>query len=115
MLTAITFTSCYYDNEQDLYPQSQLCDTSAVTYSGTIVPMLQQHCLKCHNNTNAPALGGNIRLENYVQVKNAVVNGSFAGSIIHSNQYKPMPPDYRLSQCLILKTQWWIAHGSPQN
>src|SRR5450759_293871 len=60
------FVSCYYDNEEALYPVlNNLCDTTNVTYSGTIFPILNNSCLGCHS---VPATGGSILLSTYAEI-----------------------------------------------
>jgi hypothetical protein len=68
-ITAAVF-GCYYDNEEYLYPQlNTVCDTVSVTYSVSVKSVLKQNCLSCHSNNTAASLGGNIKLENYANVK----------------------------------------------
>jgi len=48
------FGSCYYDNEENLYPELQQdCDTSNINFAGGIQPMLAANCFSCHSNANA--------------------------------------------------------------
>ena len=48
--------SCYYDSEEALYPViNSACDTTNVTFSGTIVSLLANNCLSCHSNATAAA------------------------------------------------------------
>ncbi|MCK4663622.1 MAG: hypothetical protein KAT68_12200 [Bacteroidales bacterium] len=106
-------TACYYDNEEDLYPVSlNTCDTINVTYNGTIVPLLNNHCLSCHSNILAPSLGGNIPLENYNDVKETAIEGSLYGSISYNPDYSSMPIDYKLDECTIKKVKIWIENGA---
>ncbi|HNW53110.1 MAG TPA: hypothetical protein PKN21_02525, partial [Bacteroidales bacterium] len=48
---ALTLGGCYYDNEEDLYLGSSGCDTTNVTYSGTVVPVFAGYCNSCHSSS----------------------------------------------------------------
>jgi hypothetical protein len=54
--TSLFLTSCYNDNEEDLYPAGA-CELTAVTYATTIKPIMQASCAMagCHNNATASA------------------------------------------------------------
>lgn len=109
--------SCYYDSEEYLFPElSSGCDTSNVTFSTTIQPMLQSYCYSCHSNSNASGSGAGIKLENYSDVKAMADNGRLLGSISHENGYSPMPKGgSKLSDCKITQTQVWIENGAPND
>lgn len=112
-VTAI-LTSCYYDNEDLLNPGNGTCDTNAVTYNGTVVPLLQSGgCLGCHSG-GAPS--GNISLSTYNSVKAAALNGKLYGAINHSPGFSPMPQGgNKLNNCNISKIKAWIDAGSINN
>ena len=66
----LSFSSCYYDVEEELYPEID-CDTQGVTYSGTIQPLLSENCLVCHSaavNTAGITLEGYDKLNAYPEV-----------------------------------------------
>jgi hypothetical protein len=111
----LSFASCYYDNEEALYPSiSSSCDTTNVTYSGSVAPVLRNNCLSCHSNTAAASYGNNIRLENYadVQARAAAV----LGSVRHTGTYSPMPKNGgKLIECSILKLDIWVRNGMLNN
>jgi hypothetical protein len=89
------------------------CDTLNVTYSGTIVPLLQSNCIGCHNNTSA---GGNINLTNYSGVLAVALNGKLFGTVNHDAGYSAMPKGgNKLPQCQIDEIRIWIAAGAPNN
>lgn len=110
------FSSCYYDNYEDLYPiriDWSSCDTSNITFTGKVWPLIQQNCVSCHNNSSSL---GNVSLEGYDHVSIYAQNGTLLGSIRHSAGYKPMPKDaYKLSECSILLISKWIDSGFPNN
>ncbi len=108
-------TACYYDSEEDLYPRlQQACDTSQVTFSGSIVPMLDNHCWACHSNASAPAFGNNIALEDYADV--AAATEAVMGAIRHESPWSPMPKNSaKLDACLISQFEIWVRDGAIEN
>ncbi len=115
VLILLVPASCYYDSEEALYPSlSSGCDTTAVTFSGKIAPMLANNCLSCHSNATAAGAGNGIRLEIYADVKNRA--SAVAGSIKHTGTYSPMPKNGgKLNTCLINQFDIWIRTGMPEN
>jgi len=111
-----SFSACYYDSEEDLYPPADNgCDTTQVTFAMSVIPILEDNCYACHSNANA-ALSGNVRLEEYNDVMIQVTNGNLLGSITHSTGFLPMPQGApRLDDCRIAIIQQWIESGSPDN
>jgi len=115
-VTILSFTaSCYYDNEEALYPSlSSSCDTTTVTFSGKIAPMLANSCLSCHSNAVAAAAGNNIRLQDYADVFSKTA--AIAGSIKHTGTYSPMPKNGgQLNDCSITLFDIWVRALAPNN
>lgn len=108
----LSLSSCYYDNEELLYPSTP-CDTTS-TFSSRIAPMVQQECASgCHEGAN-PSAG--VPLTSYAEIKAIVDNGSFAGSLDGSNGYSIMPKGTSgLSPCDIAAVNRWIASGALNN
>ena len=115
LLIILIAGSCYYDSEEALYPVlGSGCDTTAVTFSGEIAPMLANNCLSCHSNATAAGAGNGIRLENYSDVKSRAT--AISGSIKHTGTYSPMPKNGgKLNTCLINQFDIWIRSGMPEN
>jgi hypothetical protein len=89
------------------------CDTLNVTYSGTIVPMMQSFCIGCHNSVSP---GGNILLNSYAGVQTVALNGKLFGSVNHSYGYYAMPKNSsKLPQCMIDEIRIWVNSGAPNN
>ena len=105
--------SCYYHKEDLLYGNIA-CDTSNVTYSGTITGIIHNYaCLTCHGGT-API--GSFNLETYAEVKAKVTDGRLFGAINHTSGYIPMPQAVgKMSPCDINKVKAWIDAGAPNN
>ena len=107
------FQACYFDKEELLYPSGNKCDTTNVTYSGTVAPIMEISCNGCHGGAD-PFAG--IRTENYEDLKIIVDNGRLWGTIIHDPQYSAMPKDRpQLSDCSLLQIETWIDNGALNN
>jgi hypothetical protein len=115
----VLLAGCYYDNEEELYPGGTGdCDTTNVTYSGTIFPVINDNCIACHSGS-APQ--GNIRLENYSMISAQAAipagqAGSLYGAISHDPGNSAMPKNgTQLPDCTIKKIKVWIDSGRPDN
>ena len=110
-------SACYYDNEEFLYPQvNNTCDTTNITFSKSIVPILANNCLSCHSNASAAGLGANVKLENYADVKVYADNHKLFGSINQSAGFFAMPlGSPKLDDCKIKTVRLWINAGAPNN
>ncbi len=108
----LMLSSCYYDNEEELYEYYNLqntCDTSVVSFATDIMPMIQGNCVSgCHV---AGGTGVGI-FENYAEVKAKVDNGSMNNRVV---VVRDMPPANALTDCQILQMQAWILNGAPNN
>ena len=92
---------------------STACDTSNVTFSQTVWPVIQNKCTGCHSG-GSPS--GGIRLENYNDVSVVAANGKLFGSINHDAGFVPMPfNSSKLPQCEIDQIEIWINDGYPNN
>ncbi|MBK9639460.1 MAG: hypothetical protein IPO63_17275 [Bacteroidetes bacterium] len=110
-LLTLLFSGCYYDVEEELYPNNGVCDTSNITYALTIAPMMNSSCNSCHSGS-APS--GNIDLSNYANVKLYVDDGSLYGSMSHDPNWSQMPQGgNKLDDCTLLKLKMWIDKGAP--
>jgi hypothetical protein len=106
------FVSCYYDNEEALYPNlNGSCDTTNVTFSTTIQTMLNDNCYSCHSDANA-AFGGNVHLQAATDV---IANTSKIAVAIKRTGNFPMPPAGKLNSCAISQFDIWVRNGSPNN
>lgn len=107
--------SCYYDNEEALYPDlGNNCDTTNITFSGTITTILANNCLSCHSNTTAASSGNNIRLESYGDV--TAKASAISGSINQTANFVPMPKNGgKIKACSITQFDIWVRKGAPNN
>jgi len=108
----IGFTSCYYDNEEELYPSVITCDTITVSYSSTIAPILTGNCNGCHSSASS---GGGILLNTHAQVSIYALSGLLYGVVSHTSG-SPMPKGgNKIDNCSIAKIKKWAAAGAPNN
>jgi uncharacterized membrane protein len=116
----IGLTGCYYDTEEELYPDSgsTVCDTVSVSYANDIVPIVSSKCSNpsCHAGVNAAA---GIPLETYAGVK-AYLDADkalFISSIIWDGNASNMPKgaSAKMSDCNINTIRAWINNGYPNN
>ena len=102
-------TGCYYDNEEYLYG---ICDTSNVTFSKDIKPIMDANCINCHN-------GGTINLTNYngvmVKVNDSTLYKAISYAYTGANSSKNMPSAGKLDDCSINKVKAWIDQGALNN
>jgi hypothetical protein len=113
IMLLVVMQSCYYDNEEDLYPTQPECDTVDVSYSQQVWPIINQNCTGCHSG-GAPQ--GNVALENYDDVVISANNGSLLGVIKHEDGWSPMPKGGgKLSDCNIAIIESWVNDGTPDN
>jgi hypothetical protein len=112
LLLLLANTACYKDNEQTMYPSN--CNTTNVTFSQTISPIINNNCVSCHSGgINA---SGGLNLTNYDEILVVVNNGKLLGSIRHDAGFKEMPQGSSpLSDCSISQVDAWITQGALNN
>lgn len=112
-IISLFFVSCYYDNEEVLYPSFNApCDTiNPVTFSGTIQPMIQNSCslINCHSG---PSPSGNVPLGSYSDVATIAANGLLIKALKGTGVIK-MPPGGKLKDCSISQIEIWIRKEMP--
>lgn len=112
ILGVLLCTGCYYDVEEVLYPTDD-CDTTAVSYSNDVLPVLQDQCYGCHSGS---VLSGNVDVEGYDNVKSLVDNGKLLGVVRHDSGFSPMPQGApQLPDCEIAQMEAWVQDGAPDN
>jgi hypothetical protein len=99
----------------DVLAGAAICDTSAVSYTNDVVPILQEYCYGCHG-TNVSAAGGGIILEGYGNLANYANNNQLSGDISAASGYTPMPYGKpRLPSCQLYKILAWVNQGINNN
>jgi hypothetical protein len=112
MIFVIFIVSCYYDNQEALYPTlSSSCDTTNVTYSLTLVPILSSNCTGCHG-VSSPS--GSISLTSYSNVQTVAASGLLMNAL-KGKGVLIMPPSGAISACRINQFQVWINKGMLNN
>ncbi len=92
---------------------STACNTTNVTFSAAVRPMLETYCNGCHGGSSPL---GNVDYNTYNGVKATVTNGKLLGSIKHNFGFSPMPQNAsQLSACNISIIEAWINAGAPNN
>ena len=106
VLSIIIITSCYYDSEEALFPDTK-CDTSNITYSGKIKSLMDSYCISCHAS-QVPIL----------TTYDAVSSNSdrIYGDMAHLPGYDWMPKNSSttIDTCLIKQFDIWRKNSKPQ-
>ncbi|TVR84642.1 MAG: hypothetical protein EA409_00515 [Saprospirales bacterium] len=111
-IVLLFFVSCESDNIEDLFKETG-CNTENIRFSSDVLPILNTHCMSCHNSL--AQLGG-VVLESYEEVLFWVNNERLLGSIKHLPGFSPMPQaGLKLDDCTIEKIEAWIQEGAPDN
>ncbi len=88
------------------------CDTTNVTYSIKIEPIISAKCQGCHSGSNPQ---GSISLTSYSEVRNVALNGEMQDAVQYTGDATPMPYNSnQLPQCEIDLIRIWIENGAPQ-
>lgn len=111
-LLILILSTCYYDNEEELYPSlKSTCDTLDVTFSGSIIPLLNNNCYSCHSDANAN-FGGGIHLQSITDVR--IYSDRIKAAISNTGRF-PMPPSGKLGPCSLAMFNIWFRNGMPGN
>jgi len=86
---------------------SPTVDCSTVTYSATVVPIINANCISCHG---AGSTDGDYTT--YAGLKLKVDNGTFANRVF---QIKDMPQNSALTVDDLKRLQCWVDAGAPNN
>lgn len=108
----VSFNSCYYDVEEELYPTLE-CDKQDMSYSSDIVPILESTCYQCHDSASN---NGNVTIDSYDALKPYIDNATLLGVIKHDPGFSPMPKNLsKLLDCQIEKIEQWILDSALNN
>jgi hypothetical protein len=97
--------SCTKD--KTLTGNTTLCDTTAVSYTNQIEPIVTLNCIGCHSSTNP-------KLTSYEQVVDAAKNASLFCAINHSGSCQTMPPTGKLPDSLLKLFDTWKCKNYPK-
>ena len=113
LLPVLFFTGCYNDSYEYLYPElSGDCDTTNVTFAGSVQPITDANCKSCHSGSSP---SGGVNIENYTQIKALADDDRLVNVINASNGYPLMPQGGSLPDCSIKIIEIWVAAGAPNN
>lgn len=114
-LLMFVLSSCYYDNEEELYQflRPPICQTDTLSYQRDIHPIWENNCFQCHGQGLA---FGNINLSGYEDVLVLAKNGRLLGAISHDPAFSPMPKGgNQLDSCQIKRVEAWMSQGMINN
>ncbi len=109
-------SSCYYDNYEDLYSEIGTgCDTTALSYSAEIAPLLSARCATsgCHD---AQSMQSGLNLSNYADASIIALDGRLlARTLLPTGSGGAMPPSGALDPCSLDHLEQWVSQGAPNN
>lgn len=89
------------------------CDTTNVSYTGTIAVIMETYCNGCHSG-GSPS--GGIDLTSYAGVAAIAADGSLLGSVMHESGFVAMPyAADMLPDCKIDEIRIWVNDNYPNN
>src|SRR5882757_3289641 len=110
----LSFAGCSKESEDKL-AASKPCDTTAVSYSTGIVPILQENCYPCHGASSNAGSGG-ITLEGFNNIKSYVNQGYVVGNVTHASGFVAMPYGKpKLPDCEVNTIVAWVHQGAINN
>ena len=109
LFSSLLLSSCGEDE-----PKPMTCDTSNVSFSGVILPIIEQNCFNgCHSGAN-PSSG--FTLESYADVKVKVDDGRLGGAVQRKPDFGAMPLNMDpLPVCEVDQIIAWIDQGAQDN
>ena len=107
-LAGFFLSSCYYDNEEELYP-TETCDLTEITFNQDIKPIIENNCALsgCH----VPGTG-RVDYTRFQGLQIAVNDGRIKQRAVVQ---RSMPPGGPLNGCEIKKIEKWLANGALNN
>lgn len=108
-------TSCYKDNEEDLYPSRFVCnDGKTMSFAGDVTPVLKQNCSACHSSSSASSLGLGIVLESPTDLTSRSI--ILLKAINHESGASNMPKNgIKMTDCEVSTIENWINQGGNDN
>ncbi len=109
---SMAVSGCKWDSEEALF-NTVTCDTTSISYSKTIKPMLANSCVGCHNSGFE---SGGVSLETHKDVRVYAKNGLLMGTVRHEPGFSAMPKGgQKFSDCQIQQLQAWVNKGAPND
>ena len=112
----LIISGCYNDKADELYPTTSVavCDTSDITFTKDILPIMQQKCAvaACHDGTRS----GGYEMSGYTGLKLSVDDCKLLGALRWETGYSQMPKGMsKLDECSINKIARWVHQGALNN
>jgi len=110
----VYLAGCSKESEDRLRGNT-VCDTTDVSYSLQVVPILQNNCYACHGSGSTSGSGG-IDLSSYTKIKVYADNGYLVGNVTHAPGYIGMPYGLpMLPSCEVNTIVAWVHQGTKNN
>ena len=109
------FQKWWAEGAKDVECSTIICDTSNVTYTSQIQPLIQNYCIGCHSTAVANTSGGGIILDNYAALKTSALTGHLLCSIQWAGTCSHMPKGTgQFGICEQRKFAIWVNNNCPQ-
>jgi hypothetical protein len=106
----ISLSSCKHEPSLVYASPDPSCDTTDVSYSAQVKPILDANCIGCHNSSASKNFDGYAQISAYL-----AGNASLFISNINYTGPQPMPPTGRLDTCSVRQCILWVQSGYPNN
>jgi hypothetical protein len=88
------------------------CDTTHISYSTCIQPLLKAYCIRCHAKGNT---SGGLALDDYATVKLVAQSADLWGCVEHQDGYPSMPPQkQKIDTAALYILRKWMEAGEPK-
>lgn len=91
------------------------CNVSNVSFSQTVLPLIQENCTGCHSSQSYTKSGGGVLLESYDDIRRSALEGRLLATTDYSSPYKMPKNSLRLSKCSIDALRTWVLKGAPND
>ena len=108
-------SQCNYHNVEEYFDISsnELCDTTDISFSDYIFPLIENNCSACHNSVTT--YGGR-NYDTFEGIKEVAETGLILNVLKHEPNFVQMPKNAaKLPDCNILKIEAWINQGIKNN
>lgn len=110
VLFSIYFSSCTFDNEEELL-EGFICDTTELVYDD-LTYIFTDICYECHKEGDTYREG--IKMDDFENVRSSINTGKVLPAIKHEGPYNMPFNQPKLSDCDIQKIEAWINDGMPE-
>ncbi|MEL6675538.1 MAG: hypothetical protein AAFR61_25245 [Bacteroidota bacterium] len=113
LLLVASLSSCVYNNEEDLFPNTSSCDTTTVSFTAEVFPILEANCTGCHSGAFP---SGNLDLTTHANVLTVANDGRLVGVTRWLPNFSKMPDgEPQLPACNLDKIEAWVNQGALNN